>query len=53
MVATSQEIRRGAVYVLHVEALAQQKKIPLFLIRREKLCLAFISQGGGPGEGIL
>lgn len=52
MVATSQEIRRGAVYVPCVEVLAQQKN-PLFLIHREKLCFAFISQDGGLGEGIL
>lgn len=52
MVATSQEIRRGAVYVLRVEALAQQKN-PAFLNPPGKLCLAFMCQGRGLGEGIL
>lgn len=51
MAASSQEIRRGAVYVLHVEALMQQKN-PAFLNPPVKLSLTFIFQGRELGEGI-
>lgn len=53
MVATSQEIRRGAVYVLLVEVLAQQKNAAFLNPVGEKLCLTFLSLGRRLGEGIL